>query len=106
MDKTSAPQEYGTTCQRVFPGDVTDDTFGAMACWLEPGARTAPDEHNQRELVIVNAGSGSIDSAGVVEPLEAGDVLLIERGHAHVLEAHSAGLQWLSVYWPRIEVPA
>ncbi|WP_208287184.1 cupin domain-containing protein [Cellulomonas dongxiuzhuiae] len=85
---------------------MVDDTFGAMACWLDPGTRTSPDEHNQRELVIVQDGAGTIESDGVVELLAAGDVLLIERGHPHVLEASATGLTWLSVYWPRVEVPA
>ncbi len=106
IDRGQAPEEFGTTCQRVFPGDVADDTFGAMVCWLEPGARTAPDEHNQRELVIVQGGSGLIDSSGVVEQLNVGDVVLVERGHAHVVVAAEDGMQWISLYWPRVEPQA
>jgi quercetin dioxygenase-like cupin family protein len=77
-----------------------------MVCWLEPGARTAPDKHTQRELVLVRAGAGLIESESAHAQLVAGDVLLIESGEPHVVVAGDDGLEWLSIYWPRIEVPA
>lgn len=106
IDADAARGEFGTACQRIFPGDVDDDTFGAMACWLDPDQRTDTDEHNQRELVIVQSGTGWVVSHEDREPVGPGDVLLIERGQPHVLIASEEGLAWLSVYWPRIEVAA
>lgn len=103
ISRGSALAEYGTACQRIFPDAVADDTFGSMACWLAPGTSTAPDEHNQRELLIVLSGDGAITVDETRHSLTAGDVLMIEREYPHVIHAGSAELHWISVYWPRIE---
>ncbi|MFF3182723.1 MULTISPECIES: cupin domain-containing protein [Rhodococcus] len=103
IDNQSATREYGTQCQRIFPGVVAEDTFGAMACWLESNSSTALDEHNQRELIIVLRGDGSLTSGDDVQTVATGDVVMIERGHPHVIHSGGDELHWISLFWPRIE---
>ena len=103
IDRESAEPEFGGACQRIFPLSVDDDTFGAMVCWLDPHSATELDQHNQRELVVVRVGDGVLRSDDTALAVTAGDVVLIERGHPHVMESGSQKVEWLSVFWPRIE---
>lgn len=103
VDQEDAEPEFGGACQRIFPLSVVDDTFGAMACWLNPNSQTELDQHNQRELVIVTSGNGVLRSGEVTESVRPGDVILIERGYPHVMESGAGKVAWLSVFWPRIE---
>jgi quercetin dioxygenase-like cupin family protein len=105
LSEESAGGEFGTKCQRVFPLDVLDETLGAMGCWLEPGAQTAPDQHNQREMVLVTGGRGTLVSGDETTELKAGDVVFIEKNHEHVLHCTDEPLAWISVYWPLREQP-
>jgi quercetin dioxygenase-like cupin family protein len=105
LSEASAGGEFGTRCQRVFPLDVLDETLGAMGCWLEPGAQTAPDQHNQREMVLVTSGRGTLVSGDETTALKAGDVVFIEKNHEHVLHCTDEPLAWISVYWPLREQP-
>lgn len=104
LSEESADGEFGTRCQRVFPLDVEDETLGAMACWLKAGQQTAPDQHNQREMVLVISGRGTLVSGEETTALSAGDVVLIEKNHEHVLHCTDETLIWFSVYWPLKEI--
>lgn len=103
IDREVAESEFGGACQRIFPLAVVDDTFGSMVCWLDPHSETELDQHNQRELVIVTAGNGLLRSGAAAESVAPGDVVLIERGHPHTMESGEVTVEWLSVFWPRIE---
>ncbi|MBO3738102.1 cupin domain-containing protein [Actinoplanes flavus] len=101
LSEESADGEFGTRCQRVFPLDLIDDeTLGAMGCWLEPGRQTEPDQHDQREMVFVTGGRGTLVSGAESTPLRAGDVVFIEKNHEHVVHCTDEALTWFSVYWP------
>lgn len=101
----AAVSEFGMACQRILPWQVQEGQeeppFGGMACFLQAGAASAPDCHDQDEVMVILSGSGSLDLAGERAEFTTGDVLVLPRNKEHVV--HNPGpatLTWLSVYWP------
>lgn len=103
IDAATAEPEFGMACQRLVPRPdrPAEPPFGMMACFLAPGAASAPDQHDQEEYLVVLTGSGCIDVAGKTTELAVGDVVLVERNLVHVVRNDAADpLSWLSCYWP------
>ncbi|WP_165945667.1 cupin domain-containing protein [Micromonospora sp. KC606] len=106
IDADSAVEEFGMRCQRLIPQAIgpQEPPLGAMACFLEAGRDSAPDCHDQDELMVVIAGTGAVTLAGERTPIGPGDLVFLPRNREHVV--HSAAgtrLSWLSVYWPLYE---
>jgi mannose-6-phosphate isomerase-like protein (cupin superfamily) len=90
-------------CQRMVPWSDTEPEppFGAMACFLPGGGDSAPDCHDQDEMMIVLAGGGVVDIADEGVPLSMGEVVVIPRNLRHVVRnSGTETLAWVSVYWP------
>lgn len=103
IHETAASQEFGMACQRLIPwqGQQEEPPLGAMACFLSRANSSAPDCHDQDEVMIVLEGSGSIDLAGETETFTAGEVIVLPRNQQHVVHNHdSERLSWVSLYWP------
>ncbi|MFD4658714.1 cupin domain-containing protein [Kitasatospora sp. NPDC058444] len=103
IDRNSAAEEFGMRCQRIIPwaGAGEEPPVGAMACFLPAGSSSAPDCHDQDEVMIVMSGTGRITLDGEDTSCGAGDVVVLPRNQEHVV--HSTGdseLQWVSFYWP------
>ncbi|MFJ3768537.1 cupin domain-containing protein [Streptomyces sp. NPDC090082] len=104
IDRSAATEEFGLACQRLvpWPGGDAEPPVGAMACFLKPGGDSAPDCHNQDEVMIILSGTGSVTLDGVLEPpFRTGDVVVLPRNQEHVV--HNTGeaeLSWVSLYWP------
>lgn len=104
IDKSSATEEFGMHCQRIIPwasAAAEEPPLGAMACFLPAGSSSAPDCHDQDEVVIVTSGTGRVTLDGEETSCSAGDVVVLPRNQEHVV--HSTGddeLQWVSFYWP------
>ncbi|HEY3259848.1 MAG TPA: cupin domain-containing protein [Pseudonocardiaceae bacterium] len=103
IDRTAAKPEFGTSTQRMVPwlGQTDEPPFGQMAVFLDPGAQTAPDCHNQDELVVVLSGRAEVRMDGESVPVSAGEMAFLPRNHTHVV-ANPADeeLVWISIYWP------
>ncbi|MGW2492849.1 cupin domain-containing protein [Streptomyces sp. NPDC001606] len=90
-------------CQRLIPWQpgAAEPPLGAMACFLPAGSSSAPDCHDQDEVMIVLAGSGTVTLAGEDAPCTAGDLVVLPRNHEHVVHnPYDEELRWVSVYWP------
>jgi mannose-6-phosphate isomerase-like protein (cupin superfamily) len=103
IEESNAASEFGMACQRIVPwrGQDEESPFGAMACFLPPGADSEPDCHDQEEVMIVLSGTGAVHIAAEVGSVTTGDVVLIPRNLEHVV--HNSGaktLSWVSLYWP------
>jgi mannose-6-phosphate isomerase-like protein (cupin superfamily) len=103
IDEGNADPEFGMACQRLLP--LTDSQeeppFGAMVCFLSQQSESAPDCHDQDELMIALTGTGDVEIAGEHESIAAGEVILIPRNRRHVVRNPTdTKLAWLSVYWP------
>ncbi|GAA2466313.1 cupin domain-containing protein [Streptomyces macrosporus] len=106
IDQTVARAEFGMRCQRLVPWSTAGDEppLGAMACFLEPGASSAPDCHDQDEVMIVLSGDGTVELAGESTRIGTGEVVVLPRNREHVVHNPAAPgattLTWVSVYWP------
>jgi quercetin dioxygenase-like cupin family protein len=89
-----------------WPGQTDEPPFGALACFLEPGQASAPDVHDQDELILLLSGAASVEVDGEAVAAAAGDVVVLDRGRVHVVRnVGDATLSWLSLYWPLHEPP-
>jgi mannose-6-phosphate isomerase-like protein (cupin superfamily) len=98
-----AEAEFGMACQRLVPwaGEQEEPPFGAMACFLPAAATSAPDRHDQDELMIVLSGSGTVRIEDESTEISAGGVVAIARRREHVVHnPNEATLTWVSFYWP------
>ncbi|GAA2571940.1 MULTISPECIES: cupin domain-containing protein [Streptomyces] len=103
IHEENAAQEFGMACQRLVPwaGQDEEPPFGAMACFLSAGDRSAPDCHDQDEVMITLGGRGTVDVGEESAAIDAGTVLVIPRNQAHVVHnLGDTGLSWVSFYWP------
>jgi mannose-6-phosphate isomerase-like protein (cupin superfamily) len=103
IDRAAASQEFGTSTQRLvpWPGQGEEPPFGQMAIFLEAGAETTPDRHNQDELVIVLSGQADLRVEDEEVHLVAGQIAHLPRNSRHVLSnPGDEPLSWISVYWP------
>lgn len=86
-----------------LPG-LEEAPFGGMICGIQPGEATDPDFHNQSELFVVVAGSGSLMAQGESRGICAGDIFALPRKVEHVIRnTGSTVLTFVSVWWPRTE---
>jgi mannose-6-phosphate isomerase-like protein (cupin superfamily) len=110
ISAANAEADFGLACQRLVPwtGGPDEPPFGAMACFLPAAASSAPDCHDQDEVMIVLSGTGTVQIGDESTELSAGDVVTIGRNRRHVVgNPYRATLTWLSFYWPLHEpVPA
>jgi mannose-6-phosphate isomerase-like protein (cupin superfamily) len=98
-----AKAEFGMTCQRLVPwaGQRQEPPFGAMACFLPGTATSAPDCHDQDEVMIVLSGCGTVRIEEESAAVSAGDVVAIARNREHTIHnPNEVMLAWVSVYWP------
>lgn len=98
-----AVPEYGMACQRLvpWPRQSEEPPLGVMASFLDPGAASLPDSHNQDEVMIILSGAGSVELAGEQVGVEAGDLIVLPKNNEHVVRNPGAQpLTWVSVYWP------
>ncbi len=106
IDQSAAAAEFGMRCQRLIPWatSVEEPPVGAMACFLPAGSSSAPDCHDQDEVMIVLAGEGTVELAGQSTPVGPGELVVLPRNQEHVVHnpapAGAATLTWVSVYWP------
>ncbi|WP_432089366.1 cupin domain-containing protein [Streptomyces sp. bgisy095] len=106
IDQSAAAAEFGMRCQRLIPwaGSAEEPPVGAMACFLPSGSSSAPDCHDQDEVMIVLAGEGTVELAGETTPIGPGELVVLPRNEEHVVHnpaaAGGATLTWVSVYWP------
>ena len=99
----NATSEFGMACQRIipWPGAAHEPPLGTMACFLDPGAQSQPDVHDQDEVMIVLAGSGTVQLGDERDEIAAGDVVVLERNKEHtVFNDGDERLDWLALYWP------
>ena len=103
IDPAAAESEFGMACQRIIPwsGAADEPPLGAMACFLDAGASSAPDLHDQDEVMLVMSGSGTVLLDDEREAITAGDVVVLERNREHtVVNDGLAALTWIALYWP------
>ncbi|MCX4746938.1 cupin domain-containing protein [Kitasatospora sp. NBC_01287] len=108
MAQANAESEFGMACQRLVPwaGQGEEPPFGAMACYLPANGRSAPDCHDQDEVMIMLTGTGTVDIGGERCTAGPGDVIIIPRNKEHVVLNEAAQtLSWVSCYWPLHEQP-
>ena len=95
IDPAAAEPEFGMACQRLIPWSSAADEppLGAMACFLDAGASSAPDVHDQDEGTVL------LDEES--EAIVAGDVVVLERNREHtVVNDGLQALTWIALYWP------
>ena len=103
IDPALAESEFGMACQRIIPwsGAADEPPLGAMACFLDAGALSAPDVHDQDEVMVVLSGTGTVLLDEERESIAAGDVVVLERNREHmVVNDGLAALTWIALYWP------
>lgn len=109
IDQAAAAREFGTSTQRLVPwrGQPEEPPFGQMALFLDPGAETDPDRHNQDELVIVLSGSAEVRLGDDSVRIGRGQMAFLPRNSTHVIgNPGDEQLVWISVYWPLREPTA
>jgi mannose-6-phosphate isomerase-like protein (cupin superfamily) len=103
VDEASAEPEFGLACQRLipWPGQDTQPPAGLMACFLEPARSTAPDCHDQDEVMLILSGHGEVDLAGEATEFGPRDLIVLPANHEHVVHNRTdTPLVWVSLYWP------
>ena len=103
VDEALAEPEFGLACQRLipWPGQGEEPPAGLMACFLEPASSSAPDCHDQDEVMLILGGRGDVDLAGETTEFGPRDLIVLPAGHEHVVHNRSdAPLVWVSLYWP------
>jgi mannose-6-phosphate isomerase-like protein (cupin superfamily) len=103
LSAARAEAEFGMACQRLLPwtGEQEEPPFGVMACFLPAAATSAPDCHDQDEVMIVLSGTGTVRIGDESTDVSAGEVVAIGRNRTHVVHStHQTALTWISFYWP------
>jgi len=104
VDIAEATDEFGTSCQRLIPwATPADETpFGAMACFLSAGTRSAPDCHDQDEIILILRGEAEVRVGDDTVAVTPGRFAFLPRNQTHVVVNTSTTdqLAWLSLYWP------
>ena len=103
VDQAMALSEFGLACQRLIPwtGQDKEPPMGLMACFLDPASSSAPDCHDQDEVMIILSGDGAVDLAGETIEIGPRDLVVLPGNNEHVV--HNRGtdpLVWVSLYWP------
>lgn len=101
-DTAQLQPEFGILAGRwsQYP-DAGDLPFGAMWCVTPPGGQSDPDQHSQRELVVIVSGSADVRAGGAERTAQTGNVVLLESEEPHVVVNRSATepLITLNLYW-------
>jgi uncharacterized cupin superfamily protein len=81
--------------------DLGDLPFGAMWCVTPPGGKSDPDQHSERELVVIVSGNAEVQAGGSQQTAQAGHVVLLDSEEQHVLVNRSSTdpLVTLNLYW-------
>jgi mannose-6-phosphate isomerase-like protein (cupin superfamily) len=101
-DEARVEPEFGILAGRwsQYP-DLGDMPFGAMWCVTPPGEKSDPDQHSQRELVVIVSGSAEVHAGDAQQNAETGNAVLLESEERHVVVNRSATdpLITLNLYW-------
>jgi mannose-6-phosphate isomerase-like protein (cupin superfamily) len=109
VDGAAASAEFGMACQRLIPwaGQGTEPPVGLMACFLDPSASSAPDCHDQDEVMLILSGTGEVELAGERTEVGPHEVVVLPANHEHIVHNKAADpLVWVSLYWPLHEPEA
>lgn len=103
-DEAELVDGFGVQCGRWTQYDGLGEVpFGAMWCVVPPGGSTAPDAHDERELVIVADGAARLASPGSdgATIAEHGAAVLFDGGEPHVVHnlSDERPLVLLCLYW-------
>jgi mannose-6-phosphate isomerase-like protein (cupin superfamily) len=81
--------------------NIGEMPFGAMWCVTPPGGKSDPDQHSQRELVVIVSGDAEVHAGGGQQTAQTGNVVLLESEEEHVVVNRSATepLVTLNLYW-------
>lgn len=109
VDESAASAEFGMACQRLIPwaGQGEEPPVGLMACFLNPGTSSAPDCHDQDEVMLILSGSGAVELVGESTDVGPHDIVVLPANHEHIV--HNPGdtpIVWVSLYWPLHEPEA
>ena len=73
---------------------------GTMRVGLYAPRGSDPQQpHDQDEIYIIHAGSGSFRKAGEVQPFKPGDVIFVEAGVEHRFEDFTEDFETWVVFW-------
>jgi uncharacterized cupin superfamily protein len=101
-DSAQLAPEFGILAGRwtQYP-DVGDMPFGAMWCVTPPGGRSDPDQHSQRELVVIVSGTAEVQAGGSQRTAQTGNAVLLESEEQHVMvnRSDTDPLVTLNLYW-------
>lgn len=103
IDESAAEAEFGMACQRLIPwqGAEEEPPAGLMACFLPAGNSSAPDCHDQDEVMLVLSGQGEVTVGDQRTSIRTGELVVIPRNLPHVVHNHEGRtLRWVSLYWP------
>ncbi|RFU36348.1 cupin domain-containing protein [Actinomadura logoneensis] len=103
MALANAETEFGMACQRLVPwsGAAGEPPFGVMACYLPGGNTSAPDLHDQDEVMIMMSGAGSVRIGDESTAITVNDVIVVPRNREHVVSnLGDSTMSWISFYWP------
>jgi mannose-6-phosphate isomerase-like protein (cupin superfamily) len=103
ISQAAAEVEFGMACQRLVPwaGSTEEPPVGAMVCFLPADSDSAPDCHDQEEVMIVLSGTGTVRIGDESATITAGEVVAIPRNQEHVVgNPNTETLSWFSLYWP------
>ncbi|HLX51152.1 MAG TPA: cupin domain-containing protein [Streptosporangiaceae bacterium] len=101
-DSARLEPEFGILAGRWTQySDIGDLPFGAMWCVTPPGGKSDPDQHSQRELVVIVSGSAEVQAGGSQQTAHTGNVVLLESEEQHVVVNRSGTdpLVTLNLYW-------
>lgn len=101
-DSAQLEPEFGILAGRWSQyADVGEMPFGAMWCVTPPGEQSDPDQHSQRELVVIVSGSAQVHASGRDQTALTGNAVLLDSEEQHVVANRSATepLVTLNLYW-------
>lgn len=101
-DAAQLEPEFGIMAGRWSQySELGDMPFGAMWCVTPPGGQSDPDQHSQRELVVVVSGSAEVRAGDSQQVAQTGNAVLLESEEQHVMINKSATdpLVTLNLYW-------
>lgn len=102
LERDQCVPECGILCQ---PLTLTDPSIGApfksMWCVIEPDSSSAPDQHEQAEMVVIVAGDAVVTTDDAVVEAAPGTVVHLPPNARHVIRnpAKDQPLILLSIYW-------
>jgi mannose-6-phosphate isomerase-like protein (cupin superfamily) len=101
-DSAQLEPEFGILAGRWSQyTDIGDMPFGAMWCVTPPSGQSDPDQHSQRELVVIVSGSARVYAGDREQTAPTGSAVLLDSEERHVVVNRSATepLVTLNLYW-------